>query len=124
VVSFGSKKGSIFMKEYQHWNIHKINKTDNGELIVSVELRDKEYNTFELNFKWDGCVNLWKRYNGYTNDSEFSKDVEENTDYMHICDLEEFVSQLQEVLVIAKDILGKEKYERDFTCNVRCDTDI
>jgi len=102
------------MKEYQHWNVHKINETNDGELVVSVELRDKNYNTLELNFKWDGCVNLWKRYNGYTNDDEFSTEVEENIDYIHICDLEEYINQLQEVLVIAKDILGEEKYERDF----------
>jgi len=35
-------------------------------------------------------------------------------DYIHICDLEEYINQLQEVLIIAKDILGEEKYERDF----------
>jgi len=102
------------MKEYKHWNVHKINKTNDGELIVSVELRDKEYNTLELSFKWDGCVNLWKRYNGYTNDDEFSQEIEGNMDYIHICDLEEFINQLQEVLIIAKDILGEEKYEKDF----------
>ena len=102
------------MKEYQYWDIHKINTTDDGETVVSVELRDKDYNTLDLSFKWDGCINLFKRYNGYTNDSEYSQDVAENTDYMHICNLQEFVNQLQEVLVIAKDILGEEKYKRDF----------
>lgn len=102
------------MKDNKYWSVHKINKTDDDKLVVSVELRDKDYNTLELAFKWDGCVNLWKRYNGYTNDSEFSEEVEKNTDYIHICDLEGFVNQLQEVLVIAKDILGEEKYERDF----------
>lgn len=102
------------MKKYKYWNIYKINKTNDDKLIVSVELRDKIYNTIELDFKWDGCINLWKRYNGYTNDSEFSKEVEENMDYIHICNLEEYINQLQEILVIAKDILGEEKFERDF----------
>lgn len=102
------------MKDYKYWDVYKINKTDDEQTVVSVELRDKDYNTLDLSFKWDGCVNLFKRYNGYTNDDKYSEAIAENTGYIHICDLEKFVNQLQEVLVIAKEILGEEKFERDF----------
>lgn len=98
--------------EYKYWDIKKINKTDDG-LITSVELRDNNYNAIQLDFKWDGCINMWKYYNGYTPNNNSEK-VTENIDYMHICDLQEFINQLQEVLVIAKDILGEEKFKRDF----------
>ena len=101
------------MKEYQYWDIKKINKISDGELITAVELRDNNYNAIQLDFKWDGCINMWKYYNGYTPDDD-SEEARENMDYIHICDLQEFINQLQEVLVIAKDILGKEKFERDF----------
>lgn len=100
------------MKEYRFWNIKKINKTDD-ETVVSVELRDSNYNCISLSFKWDGCINLFKYYNGYTPDDN-SPEAQENVDYIHICDLKEFIEQLQEVVVIAKDVLGEEKFKRDF----------
>ena len=37
------------MKEYKHWNIEQINKTNEGE-VVSVELRDNDYNSMALDF--------------------------------------------------------------------------
>jgi hypothetical protein len=101
------------MKDYKYWNVHKINKTDDDKLTVSVELRDNDYDALQVNFKWDGCVNIWKHHNGYTNEDN-SQEAQNNTDYIHICDLKEFINQLQEVLIIAKDILGEEKYKRDF----------
>ena len=102
------------MREYKHWNIHKVNKTNQDE-IISVELRDSNYDALKLYFKWDGCVNIHKRHNGYTNEDHMSaEELEENEDYMHVCDLKEFVDQLQEVLAIAKDMLGEEKYKEYF----------
>ena len=100
------------MKEYSFWDIKEAHKTNDGT-IVSVELRDKNYNSIALSFKWDGCINLFKYYNGYTPD-DHSKESQENSDYMHICDLKGFIEQLQEVIIIAKDILGEEKFKRDF----------
>ena len=100
------------MNEYKYWDVKKINKTNDG-LITSVELRDSTYNATELDFKWDGCINLWKYYNGYTPDDN-SKESEENMDYIHICGLKEFINQLQEVMTIAKDILGEEEFDKNF----------
>ena len=100
------------MKKYKYWDIKEIHKT-NDELVTAVELRDNNYNDIQLDFKWDGCINMWKYYNGYTPDDD-SEEVQENMDYLHICDLQKFINQLQEVLTIAKDILGEEKFERDF----------
>ena len=100
------------MDKYKYWDIKNISKTNDG-FITAVELRDNNYNAIRLDFKWDGCINLWKYYNGYTPDDN-SPEAQDNMDYIHVCNLQEFINQLQEVLVIAKDILGEEKFKRNF----------
>lgn len=96
------------MKKYNKWCVDTTTKTKDGKVVI-VTLVDNGYRNKSIRFKWDGCLDLRKYYSGYTVDDEIVPDNE--IGYFHICDLEEFIDELQEVLVIAKDFLDKDDYE-------------
>lgn len=96
------------MKEYDKWHITKVTETRDGKPI-SVKLVKNKYEDKQIMFKWDGCIDIRKYYNGYTATDEFVPNDE--IDYIHICNLQEHIKELQEVLTIAKDVLDKEDYE-------------
>lgn len=87
-------------KNIKYWKVEKVNKSNDGE---SVELRDNTGDEIEVSFKWDGCIDLRKYYNGYAPEDKWSKEVEENTDYVHICNITEVIERLQEL----KEIMEK-----------------
>jgi hypothetical protein len=76
-----------------------IHKVDPKYPESHLELRNPE-NTRSIDIKWDGCVNIRDYCNGDTCDTEAS----ENCCYIHICDLKEFIAQLQEAYDRAKAI--------------------
>ncbi len=103
-------------KEYKYWEVEKINKStlSDPEDIISVKLRN-DGNDKVLSFKWDGCVDMHTYCNGFTPDDEMTREQRsDNVDYIHICELERHIAEMQEVLEIAKDILGQENYDKNF----------
>jgi hypothetical protein len=67
----------------------KVEKVWEGSNNINLINEDK---TIRFNLKWDGCIDLWRSYNGYTVD-----DINEDKDYIHICDIDEFIEQLQQI---------------------------
>lgn len=93
---------------YKHWDIKK--KTEYDGKNISLELVNKDSN-MKIGIKWDGCSNLTKFYNGYNPEDNPTREVEENSDYIHICEMKEFIEQLQEIIKVAEDNFTKEDFE-------------
>ena len=93
-----------------HWDIEKINKTEDGT-VISIVVVDKEYREAHVSFKWDGCVDYNKFSNGYTVDDEDSKSKAESADYIHICDIDDMIEKLQEIKKIAEENFDKQNFE-------------
>ncbi len=53
-----------------------------------------EYEDFHVSAKWDGCCHIRRYYNGYTYKDEGE---EVDVDYIHICELREFIQFLTEI---------------------------
>lgn len=70
--------------KYSCFDIKKIHKTDDGTPVV-IELKDKD-EELTISTKWDGCI-----------------DLNYNDDYIHICNVEDFISKLQEVIKISEE---------------------
>ena len=70
-----------------------------------------EYGDFFVTAKWDGCCHIYRYYNGATFEDKRPDDPNSESDYIHICDLREFISFLTEVADKAERILGFEGYE-------------
>lgn len=69
-----------------------------------------KYKDFHVYAKWDGCCDIRRYYNGYTYED---KDIPEgDEDYIHICDLREFINFLTEIADRAEQIEGFEGYEK------------
>ena len=65
-----------------------------------------EYKDMHVYAKWDGCCDIRRYYNGDTYETENVID----RDYIHICDLREFIAFLAEVADKAQTIEGFEGY--------------
>lgn len=70
-----------------------------------------EYGDFFVNAKWDGCCHIYRYYNGATYHDRDSNDPDIMSDYIHICDLREFIEFLTEIADIAEKTPGFEGYE-------------
>lgn len=94
------------------WEIKQINREDfsGKNNPVSIRLINEEYNDTEAYIKWDGCIEFRKYWNGYIPDDEYSKEKEENCDYIHICDIDEMILKLQELKRIAKEYFSEDNY--------------
>ena len=70
----------------------------NAELIRETDYVvefTNEYEDLHVYAKWDGCCDITRYYNGATYKDE---NVDTNdVDYMHICDLREFIQFLTEI---------------------------
>lgn len=70
-----------------------------------------KYKDLHVYAKWDGCCDIRRYYNGYTYED---KDVpDDDVDYIHICDLREFIRILTEIADKAEQIEGFEGYEKE-----------
>ena len=81
----------------KYWKIKEVIKSDDGNMVLSVKLRDVVNNSYSAFFKWDGCMEITKYDNGYTPDDPYSEEVEENSDSIHICHIDEMIERLQEI---------------------------
>lgn len=88
------------------WEVVNNVKTDEGDSVV-VKLIDSEYRNAEVSFKWDGCIDYRMYSNGVTVDDEYSAEVAKNTDYFHICDINDMIQRLQEIKEIAERELSE-----------------
>ena len=60
--------------------------------------------------KWDGCCDIRRYYSGYTYEDKHIPEGE--VDYIHICDLREFINFLTEIADRAEQVEGFEGYEK------------
>lgn len=58
--------------------------------------------------KWDGCVDYSTYSNGYGYDHECNDNCQCCQDYIHICDLEKHIEEMQEILKKAKEHYGED----------------
>jgi hypothetical protein len=63
---------------------------DDGSYEVLPDGSHKPIYTTSAVAKWDGCVHLYRYYNGQS----FDHDCPGDADYMHICDLDMFIQSL------------------------------
>ena len=61
--------------------------------------------------KWDGCVELKVHYNGNSTDNEDNPD---DVDSIHICNLQNFIKELQELEVDCKSYFSERFEEWDY----------
>ncbi|WP_299831370.1 hypothetical protein [uncultured Metabacillus sp.] len=94
----------------KHFKITKVNKTDEGE-VISIEVADKEFNETSVSFKWDGCIDYRRYYNGFKVDDEYSEEKANNTDYIHICEIDDMIEKLQEIKKIAQENFTEDNYK-------------
>ncbi|PAD70679.1 hypothetical protein CHH83_02425 [Bacillus sp. 7586-K] len=94
----------------EHFKITKVNKTDEGE-IISINVVDKEYNETSISFKWDGCVDFRQYQNGFKVDDEHSEEKVRNSQYIHICEIDDMIEKLQEIKKIAQENFSKDNFE-------------
>ncbi|RXZ77996.1 hypothetical protein EBB07_28465 [Paenibacillaceae bacterium] len=100
------------------WDIRKVYRENHSgkNEVVSMTLVGSEYNNTEVSIRWDGCINLWSYYNGYSPDDEDSKEKGENCHYIHMCDIDDMINKLTELKKIAKENFS-EKYYKEFWDN-------
>lgn len=55
--------------------------------------------------KWDGCIHYWDCGDAL---GEHPGDHTESCQYIHICDIDDFISELRELRATAKKHFGKE----------------
>lgn len=99
----------------KYWEISKINRGCDDKTVVSIEIVDKEHRDTSAYFKWNGCVNYTKYNNGFTVDDEPSAERSKNSQYIHICELDEMIERLQEIKKIAKLHFSKEDFDTFYT---------
>lgn len=56
--------------------------------------------------KWDGCIHLNRYYNFPWGKDPIHPEAD-NEDYIHICDLDEFIARLQALKVMAETHFGE-----------------
>ncbi|ALS22200.1 hypothetical protein [Paenibacillus naphthalenovorans] len=95
------------------WKVEQINREDwsGKNNAVSIKLVDNEYRDSEAYIKWDGCIDFRQYSNGYSPDSEHSKEKADNCDYIHICDIDKMIEKLQAIKKVAEEYFSKEDFE-------------
>lgn len=86
--------------------INEIKRLDNSRPYV-IEARN-EYGDLQVHMKWDGCIDLYKYSNGYT----IEEHSEDNVVNLHICEVKEFIKELQDVVKIAEQNFHKDDFEK------------
>lgn len=80
------------------------------ELVGSVP-GDEEKNTWRrVSVKWDGCIHFTVRANSPENLRESGKDAE-NDCYIHICDIDEMIEDLQQIKRFAQEHFKDHHYD-------------
>ena len=47
---------------------------------------------YAASVKWDGCIHFWRAYNERF--LKFADNKQDNCDYIHICDLDDYIEKL------------------------------
>jgi len=84
--------------------IKEIKRLDDGK-PYAIEVRN-EYNDLKIHIKWDGCIDISKYWNGTSPENN----DEDNTDYIHVCEVKEFIKELQSVVNIAEKNFSKDNF--------------
>lgn len=88
------------------WEAYEQGELKAGEHLLMLQRRLETTVTWRATVKWDGCVHLSHYFNGVDPDAS-PELVDENSDYLHICDLEAHIKQLQSLLESAKAHFGQ-----------------
>lgn len=72
----------------------------------NVVLEDEKYGNIQALLKWDGCIDFRYGWNGIKPGEDKTG---ENTDYIHICDIDEMIANLQ-----ALKEFGKKHFDNEF----------
>jgi len=65
--------------------------TKNVENAV-IYLEDREFGNIQARLKWDGCIDFKYGHNGIKPSEDATGS---NTDYIHICDIDDMIKKLQ-----------------------------
>ena len=76
------------------------------EKTRNVILEDEEYGYDEVTLKWDGCIDYRIGHNGVKPSEDPTGD---DTDYIHICDIDEMIKKLQ-----ALKEYGKKHFQNEY----------
>lgn len=80
----------------------KIVKTYSSNNII---VEDEESGYYEVTLKWDGCIDFRRGCNGFKPSED---QTGENTDYIHICDIDEMIETLQELKKVGSNHFNNE----------------
>ena len=84
--------------------VKEITCTDDGRPYL-IELTNEDKN-LTMRMKWDGCVDLRMYNNGDT----YERYTADNIDYIHICNVKEFIEEMQSAFDIAKSKFDKNDF--------------
>jgi hypothetical protein len=82
-----------------NWKVNKDKTKDHW-----LEVEDPE-GWWSAVVKWDGCIHLNRYYNIPKNEPER---IDSDVDYLHICDLDEFIKDMQDLREKAKEHFGED----------------
>jgi hypothetical protein len=85
------------------WIIKETKRDDGSPYWVDAEFRDDERPYLRAAVKWDGCIHLEELEYDSKDSSKFAQDQ-----YWHICDLDGFIKQLEELRELAQGVYGKD----------------
>lgn len=79
-----------------------------NEHVLEICNEHKDMHVFA---RFDGCCHISRFYNGYTYEDEDIPDYSE-PDYLHICDIREFIKFLTDIADKAEQIEGFDGYAK------------
>lgn len=90
-------------------HIHNITKSHKGHPL-SIEIRN-DSNNLRIHAKWDGCCDINIYSNGTTPDDKITAENIDDVDYIHICEMQEFIDELQQLIDLAKENFDEKDFE-------------
>lgn len=86
-------------------NVKEVKRLDDGR-PYAIEARS-ENEDLQVHMKWDGCIDLRKYNNGTTPENHKEADC----DYIHICEVKEFIVELQKIVNIAENVFHEDDFK-------------
>lgn len=97
------------MREFENGggiNMYKKVKVYEGS--NNVVLEDEQFGHEEVTLKWDGCIDYMMSFNGFKPSEDTTG---ENTQYLHICDIDEMIEKLQALKKYGKEHFNNEYWQ-------------
>lgn len=85
----------IKSKTQDHWL--ELQGTDVGFVFENEDKKGKTIWNYKVVCKWDGCVDFRQYSNGYSWDHECNDECQCLEEYIHICDVDDFMKVLEEI---------------------------